>query len=622
MDTGKQVDTKTGARTSLFTCLPVYLSTYHRLLLWFLPLAFLGLFFFYPFARIISLTFNLNTLTVQNLQLAFSVLRFTLFQAVLSTLLTLLLGLPSAYLFARFDFRGKSLLRALTAVPFMLPTVVVAAGFNAMLGPRGWLSFLPSTGSGYGFPLSSFQFIGTLPAILLAHIFYNTTIVIRIVGNALSRLDPRLDQAARTLGADNWRAWRHVILPLLKPALTASTLLVFLFDFTSFGVILLLGGPSFSTLEVEIYIQAVKRLNLPLAALLSLIQLICTLVFSILYTRVISRNTIQTSPRSAESNIRKPRTLREKLLLASFVFLLASFFIAPLLALPLRSFTRLEADRGQRGEVQYGFTTDYYAELFINRRGSVFYVPPIQAALNSLGYAAATVFLSLLFGLPAASVLAKPTRLEKILDPLLMLPLGASAVTLGLGFIVSFNRPLPTPSSILSAINCSLSAVHRSLITVHRLLITDHCSLITETFTPLASPLLVPLAHTLIALPFVIRTLQPALASIPDRLRHAAATLGASPFQVWKNVDWPILSRAALSAATFAFTVSLGEFGAAILLTRPEYPTIPVAISRFLAQPGGLNYGQAMAMAAILLLITTLGILLIEKLRLPGAGEF
>jgi thiamine transport system permease protein len=614
MDTGKQVDTKTGARTSLFTCLSVYLSTYHRLLLWFLPLVFLGLFFFYPFARIISLTFNINTLAVENLQLAFSVLRFTLFQAVLSTLLTLLLGLPSAHLFARFEFRGKSLLRALTAVPFMLPTVVVAAGFNALLGPRGWLSFL--------FPLSSFQFIGTLPAILLAHIFYNTTIVIRIVGNALSRLDPRLDQAARTLGADNRRAWQRVTLPLLMPALTASTLLVFLFDFTSFGVILLLGGPSFSTLEVEIYIQAVKRLNLPLAALLSLIQLICTLVFSILYTRVISRNTVQTSPRSAESNIRKPRTLREKLLLASFVFLLASFFIAPLLALPLRSFTRLEADRGQRGEVQYGFTTDYYAELFINRRGSVFYVPPIRAALNSLGYAAATVFLSLLFGLPAASALAKPTRLERILDPLLMLPLGASAVTLGLGFIVSFNRPLPTPSSILSAINCSLSAVHRSLITDHRSLITDHCSLITETFTPLASPLLVPLAHTLIALPFVIRTLQPALASIPDGLRHAAATLGASPFQVWKNVDWPILSRAALSAATFAFTVSLGEFGAAILLTRPEYPTISVAISRFLAQPGGLNYGQAMAMATILLAITALGILLIEKIRLPGAGEF
>lgn len=585
MKTGKQVETETGARISLFTCLRVYFSPFTkstflpRFLLWLLPLIFLGTFFFYPFARIISLTFNIATLTAENLRLASDIFGFTLYQAALSTLLTVLLGLPSAYLFARFDFFGKSLLRALTAVPFMLPTVVVAAGFNALLGPSGWLSILFHPFENLRASLSSFQFIGTLPAILLAHVFYNTTIVIRIVGNALSRLDPRLDHAARTLGANDLRVWWSVTLPLLKPSLLAATLLVFLFDFTSFGVILLLGGPSFSTLEVAIYIQAVRRLNLPLAALLSLIQLLCTLAFSILYTRIVSRNTTQTAPRSAESNIRKPRTLRERILISSFCLVLYIFFLSPLIALPLRSATRLEADRGQRGEVQYGLTTDYYTELFINRRGSVFYVPPIRATFNSLGYAVTTVILSLLLGLPAASALAKPTRLERVLDPLLMLPLGASAVTLGLGFLVAFPRLL-------------------------------------------GLPFLVPLAHTLIALPFVIRTLQPALASIPDRLRHAAASLGASPFRVWQTVDWPILSRATLSAATFAFTVSLGEFGAAILLTRPEYPTIPVAISRFLTRPGDLSYGQAMAMGTILLVITTLGILLIEKLRLPGAGEF
>jgi thiamine transport system permease protein len=134
--------------------------------------------------------------------------------------------------------------------------------------------------------------------------------------------------------------------------------------------------------------------------------------------------------------------------------------------------------------------------------------------------------------------------------------------------------------------------------------------------------LLVPLAHTLIALPFVIRSLQPALASIPDRLRQAAASLGASPLQVWFTVDWPIISRATLAAAVFAFTISLGEFGATSLIVRPEYPTLPIAIARFLSQPGELNYGQAMAMATILMFVCGAGILLIERLRLPGAGEF
>lgn len=569
METGKHTSHR--LRTFLSTNVPVYLSPFPRILLWLLPLIFLFLSFFHPLSRILALTFHPQTLTSENFLLASKVLLFTFYQALLSTLLTLLLGLPSAYLFARYDFRGKSIHRALTAVPFMLPTVVVAAGFSALLGPRGLLSTF--------FPLSTFNFIGTLKAILIAHVFYNTTIIIRVVGNALSSLDPRLEAAARSLGADSSRVWWNVTFPLLRPALLASSLLVFLFDFTSFGVILLLGGSQFATLEVEIYLRVLRLPDLPLAALLSVIQLVCTMLFSILYSRLASRTTIQTAPRSSESNFRKPKTLREKIFVAAFVFLLSSFFFLPLSSLPLRSLFRLEADRGQRGEVQYGFTTDYYRELFVNRRGSVFYVPPIQATVNSLGYAGATVFLSLLLGFPAAFALAKPTRLERILDPLIMLPLGSSAVMLGLGFIISYGAWL-------------------------------------------TSPLLVPFAHTLVALPFVIRALQPAIASIPQRLRQAASSLGASPLEVWKSIDLPILRRATLGAATFAFTISLGEFGATLLISRPEYPTIPVAIERFLSQPGGLNYGQAMAMGTILMLLTIAGILLIEKIRIPGSGEF
>lgn len=545
----------------------------------------LAVFFLLPLTRILAFSLDASALTAANFRRAFSVLRFTFYQATLSTLLTFLLGLPSAVLFARFDFRGKSLLRALTAIPFMLPTVVVAAGFNALLGPRGLFPFIFHLSS-FLFPPPSFQFSGTLTAILVAHVFYNTTIVIRIFGNALTNLDPRLEQAARTLGADGLRVWTRVLLPVLRVPLLAAGLLVFLFDFSSFGVVLLLGGPQFSTLEVEIYIQSMQFLNLPMAALLSIIQLLCTLAFSILYTRIVTRSIVPTAPRPSVA--RRPKTLREKIFVSAFCLLLSAFFIFPILSLPLRSLTRLEADLGQRGEVRYGFTGDYYRELFVNRSGSVFYIPPIEAARNSLGYAAATVALSLALGLPAASALVRPNRAAKLLDSFLLLPLGASAVTLGLGYIITFNKQLP---------------------------ITNYQSLI-------ASPLIIPLAHTVIALPFVIRTLQPALASVPERLRQAAATLGASPLRVWQAVDWPILSRAVLAAATFAFTVSFGEFGAASLLARPDFPTLPVAIARFLSQPGGLNYGQAMAMSTLLMSVTLLGILLIEKARLPGAGEF
>jgi thiamine transport system permease protein len=137
-----------------------------------------------------------------------------------------------------------------------------------------------------------------------------------------------------------------------------------------------------------------------------------------------------------------------------------------------------------------------------------------------------------------------------------------------------------------------------------------------------ASPWLIPIAHTLVAFPFVVRSLTPALYSIRPRLRHAAAVMGASPRQVIRHIDLPLVGRAVLVAATFAFTISLGEFGATALIARPEYPTIPVMIYRFISQPGALNYGQALALSTILMVVTASGMLLIERLRIADVGEF
>jgi thiamine transport system permease protein len=551
-----------------------------RFLYWAAPSLFLILFFFYPLVQVLRLSFesDYDTLSaLANLPQFLNTILFTFYQAGLSTLLTLLVGLPIAYLFSHFEFRGKPFLRAITAVPFMLPTVVVAAGFTALLGPRGWVNLILMN----AFNLTSppITFVGTLTAILVAHVFYNTTIVIRLVGNSWAQLDPRLAHAARVLGADPTSVLRKITLPLLRPSLMAATLLVFLFDFTSFGVVLLLGGGQFRTLEVEIYVQATRFLNLPAAALLSMIQLLFTLFFSIIYSRVVTKAIVPINPRAASLNIRPAKPLREKIFVLAATSFIVILFVLPMAALPARSVVRLEPDRGERGEFQSSLTLNNYRELTINRTGSLFYVPPFEAVRNSLIYAFITLTMSLLLGFPAASALARPSKLERLVDPFLMLPLGASAVTLGLGYILAFNRWL-------------------------------------------YSPILVPLAHTTLALPFVIRSLQPALTSIPHRLREAASVLGATPQQVWRSVDLPIISRALTAAGVFAFTVSLGEFGATSMLVRPEYPTMTTAIARFLSQPGGLNYGQAMAMATLLLVVTTTAILLIERIRLPGSGEF
>ncbi len=558
------------------------------LLLWLAPLVFLALFYFYPLASILGISLAraenaaapfVDALASQSVR---SVLWFTIWQAALSTALTLLIGLPGAYLLARVQFRGKALLRALSGIPFVLPALVVAAAFNALLGPRGWLNL--ALMDAFNLSTPPIQFINTLWAILLAHVFYNTTIVLRLVGDFWAHLDPRLTDAARVLGASRWQSWRRVTLPLLMPAIAAAALLVFIFDFTSFGVILVLGGPRFATLEVEIYTQTTGLFNLPLAAVLSVIQLACTLGLTLAYTRLAARVARPLSLRPQRFTQRPLRSWPSRFLAAALVAMLLLLFVTPLVALAARSVARLEPDRGQQ-TFDRGLTLDFYRELSVNRRESLFYAPPTQAIATSLTYAAATVLLSLALGLPAAWALARQSTapLSRLLDPILMLPLGTSAVTLGLGFIVALDAP---PLDLR------------------------------------ASPLLIPLAHTLVAFPFVVRSLTPALRSIQPRLRRAAAVLGATPRQIFRHIDLPLVGRALLVSATFAFSISLGEFGATALISRPEYPTVPVAIYRFLSQPGGLNYGQALALSTLLMLVTAAGMLAIERLRLADIGEF
>ena len=549
-----------------------------------LPFIFLILFYFHPLYATFRLAWEAIIKNGVDINLWSKIgrpLGFTFFQAGLSTILTSLIGIPAAYLFARFRFRGKSVFRLLTTLPFIMPTVVVAAGFNALLGPKGWLNLILE--SVFNLSQPPVQILNTLGAILLAHVFYNTTLMIRILGGAWSQLDPKLEHAARSLGASPVRVWFEITFPLLRPALFSALLLVFMFDFTSFAVILLLGGPAYSTLEVEIYVQALHMLNLPVAGILSAIQLFCTLGLTVLYSWLNQRRVLPLTPRDPKENEKPVKTLKEKGFLGGMLGILFVLLVLPLASLVLRSFLKLDAARGERGLVQSGFTLTYYKELFINRRQSLFYVPPFDAFLNSLWIGLVTVLIALVLGFLAAKAISNSSKWLRWFDVMIMLPLGTSAVTLGLGFLLTFNKP---PFDVKSF------------------------------------PLLIPIAHSLVALPFVVRILQPVIISIPPAIKQSAAVLGASPWRVWLQIELPILWRAFLSAGIFAFTISLGEFGATTFLSRPEMPTIPIAIYRYISQPGALNYGQALAMATILMLICGFSIFLVEKLRLPGLKEF
>jgi thiamine transport system permease protein len=452
-----------------------------------------------------------------------------------------------------------------------MPTMVVAAAFTALVGPQGHLNRWLMTILGLNAPPVRLQH--TLALVLIAHVFYNSAIVVRLVGSFWANLDPRIVEAARVLGAGRWRTFREITLPILLPSIVAASLLIFLFCFTSFGVILVLGGPRMATIEVEIYYQAVPLFNLSLAAALSLLQMLFTFCVMAIYTRIQTRAAVPLNLRPRQSTQRRPAGWQEQLVVWVSLGGLMALLVAPLLALVLRSLSRGGA-----------FTLDYYIALFTNPSQSFFYVPPALAIRNSLLVAAVTVALSLGIGLTSAYLLTgPPSPTRTVLDPLFMLPLGTSAVTLGLGYIIALDQP---PLNLR------------------------------------ASPLLLPLAHTLVAFPFVVRSLLPALRSMNPHWREAAGVLGASPVRVIREIDLPVVARALLVGAVFAFTVSIGEFGATLLIARPDFPTMPVVIYRLLGAQGALNRGQGLAMSTLLLVVCVVGFVLIERFRVGEIGEF
>ena len=539
-----------------------------------LPLLFLALFYLYPLVAIL----HLSLFGAQGIEWGaigeslrqpylWQTIAFTVGQALLSTALTLLLGLPLAYLFTMFDFPGKGLFQALLTLPFVMPAIVVAPGFLVLLGENGIV--VRRLAELAGVPAADLA-LPPLVLVLLAHVFYNLGIVIRTVGGFWSRLNPHLREAANTLGASGRRTLLEVTLPLLAPSIAAAALLVFLFCFTSFGIILLLGGSRLATLEVEIYRQTVVFFNLPLAAVLSMLQMVITFGVMWLYTRVQARTALalRQSPRRESAAARA--TPLQRLFLSLAMLAVVAMILAPLVAVAARSF-------GLGGE---GPTLRYYLALGENPRNSAFFQPPIRAVTNSLLFALAAAAISLPLGVISAYMLVRPRHWwQQLLDTALLLPLNTSAVTLAFGYVISMG-PLR------------------------------------------ATPWLVPIAHSLIALPFVVRTFLPALRALDQRLREAAAMLGASPSQIWRTVDLPILARPFLISAVFVLAISLGEFSATLLISRPETPTMPMVIYRALGQAGQLNYGQAMAMSTILMVVTTVILFAMGRLRFADVGEF
>lgn len=536
------------------------------------PLAFLTVFFLWPLASMLERGFHPGDTwdfsavgEVLSRPRTLRVLTFTVVMAAAGSVLSLLIGLPLAYVLYRLDFPGRALLRALVVMPFVLPTVVVGVMFRSLLAVGGPLGFLGL--DRHWIP------------ILLAFVFFNLAVVVRTVGSMWEGLDPRAEESAAALGATPAQVWRTVTLPRLAPAIVSAGTLVFLFCSTAFGVVLTLGGLRYGTIESEIYLLTTSFLDLRGAAVLSIVQLVAVVAMLAVASRTRARTehaVRRVGRRDLAARPRRPgRSDLPWLAMAAVAVALILIPVGNLVAASLRH--------------QGSWSLEHYRNLTEPGITPALRVSVTDAVENSLRTALDATVLAMVLGVCVSIVVSRRPRQRwarrtvSSLDAAFMLPLGISAVTIGFGFLITLDRP---PLDLRS------------------------------------SPILVPIAQAVVALPLVVRTITPVLRSLDPKLKQAATALGAGPLRAAWTVEGPVLVRPLLAATGFAFAVSLGEFGATAFLSRPERPTVPVVIYQLISRPGAENFGMALAASVVLGLVTVTVMGLVERLRVGSVGTF
>ncbi|ELZ23664.1 ABC transporter [Halosimplex carlsbadense 2-9-1] len=491
---------------------------------------------------------------------------FTAYQALLSTIAAIALGLPGAYVLARFEFPGRRTIRSLTALPFVMPTILVAIGFVATFGASGVV-----TGALQSLGLQVSSFTGTLGIIVLAHAFYDAPLIARITAASWEGIDAEMTETARSLGASPLRAFRDVVIPQLLPAILTGALLTFIFSFMSFAIVLALGGLSLATVEVWVY-HRISQLDYGTASTLATMEMLFSLALTYAYLRYEARQRAAGAARPPDRiDLLGPATKR-RLFAWGYAVVALVVFVLPIVSLIVSSVTGPE-----------GFTLRNYRFL-VERQASAyaFQVKPLTAVTNSLLFGAGTLLLAVPMGVFLAIVSTRQFSGRKLIDTLSMAPFAVSGVVVGLGLLRGF--------------------VFGTEAFGYRFTVTGALAIVA--------------AHAVGAYPFVTRNVAPALAGIDDSIVESARSLGASRARVMRDIELPLVVPAVLAGTAFAFAISIGEFDSTVILATGDGSyTMPVAIERFI----GRRLGPATAMGVVLLVVTSVSFVIIDRLG-EGSG--
>lgn len=527
--------------------------------LWLVPLTFVAVLFYLPVLNLLGLGFSADFLDTLRDSNTVEAIWFTLWQATLSTLISLVLAIPAAQLLYQREFRGRRLWQSFVTVPMVLPSIAVAVMFASH---REFHRIYVDLGLGWFYENPHYW-------IIVAHVFFNFSIAVRAIGSAWSALDSGPEQAAELDGAGRFRVLLQISLPQLRSSIFSAAALIFLYCTTSFGIILVLGDGLVRSIETEISIAATQFLDLEKAAGLAILQTLISLLAYVISSKFANQGLRLDA---AENDENLPAiTKRDWAAVAISATVIIGWIAIPILGLASRAFV----SDGKLSLVNF-------ANLLGRGERDLLNISVVEAAANSLRNLVVSSILALGVGFVAAYLLSRRSRtssgllINRALDFLLLLPVGVSAVVLGLGYLIAFSTP---PFELRS------------------------------------SWLVLPLVQSLMAVPLIIRIVYPALISIEAEQLESAQLAGASSWQSFVLVEAGIIRQSIITAVAFTMIVSLGEFGAATLLTYGDQATLPTVLYQLISRPGGQNFGMAMAAATLILVLSFVVIALANQKR-------
>lgn len=481
-------------------------------------------------------------LTFDHLRALVSALMFTATQALLSSLVAILVGIPAAFLVARREFPLRRLLLSLSGIPLCVPPVIVAFAFVLFYGRQGYLNTVLQALTGAVDPPITFLY--SLWGVVLAHGLYNFPVVLRAVSQIWERTDPCTEEAAALLGAGRLRILRTVVFPQLAGAVFSSGALVFLYCFFSFVIVLLFGGIGGTSLEVELFQAARSDLNFRYAALVALTETLAGLGIVLAYVRIEG----QLSSRSSRAPQLRPRHrlhgTGELCLSIAYLLSIAVFFLGPLVSVVCRSLSIVPSGTISLSLLRAPWQTLFSRPSFFRSLGTTVWVSSCAAFLSTI----AALALTLLVGRSRSAV----TRV------LPLAPLAVSSVMLGFGWIV---------------------------------------------LAPRMGVYTLVLAQASLSLPFAWTQIRASFDRIPVALDEGAALLSTSSLDRQFRVRLPLVARGIQSAFALSFAIACGDATLPLVLSLDRFENLSLLVYRL---AGSYRFAEASAAAVFLALLSSL----------------